>query len=668
METNAHNQQAGGIAAILLELLLASVTAYFLCLRIEPVETQAVLAESQPWLYYQYVESWFPVLLNKLRYIGGGFSPLTTFVGAFLFFVFHQTRKQKKLRFIVSAALVSLLFGVAQVLGMSMHSLGNLDFLFASLFQTMLAACVILSWSLCMYVGCLWLFGALDTLAEDSAVLGSIPRVGRFSRVRAFASRHPQLACFLLLFACYLPWLVIYYPGCATWDTFLALESAFSIVAPNNHHPIYYSWLLGGFIQFGRALFGSDNLGLFLFVLMQTGLCAWAYAMLLSAMRELGAKRSFRIVCLLFFALTPIWGAYAVLCDKDSLFAAFSVMFAVWTMRYVFDLPSARTTAVAPLRYMLCALAMCLCRNNGIYTVALTGAGLGVLFLAGVQKKRTVKPLRHAFFALILSVAAAFVLTKAMLPVLGVQPGSKREMLSIPFQQTARYVKEYPNDVTDAERTAIDAVLQYDTLATGYRANVSDDVKDTYRLHGAPDESALLRQYMRVWLQMFFKHPRVYAEATLGNSYGYYAFTQKAFYIGQNQGMSFRLHIEKWVDPQTPFALESPKALYDAQSAANQAVLLFGSLPPLNLLYTCAFYTWLLLGCAGYLFHKRAYRGLVGLLIPLSILLVCIASPVNDCFRYFIVIAATTPLTLTAAARLPDPQSTRAFTEPSANG
>ena len=29
----------------------------------------------------------------------------------------------------------------------------------------------------------------------------------------------------------------------------------------------------------------------------------------------------------------------------------------------------------------------------------------------------------------------------------GVEPGSVKEMLSVPFQQTARYLKEYPDDV-----------------------------------------------------------------------------------------------------------------------------------------------------------------------------------------------------------------------------
>lgn len=55
-------------------------------------------------------------------------------------------------------------------------------------------------------------------------------------------------------------------------------------------------------------------------------------------------------------------------------------------------------------------------------------------------------------------------LPKAILPMAGVKPGGKQEMLSIPFQQTARYVKYYGNDVSTEEEKVIRKVLDYDTI------------------------------------------------------------------------------------------------------------------------------------------------------------------------------------------------------------
>ena len=63
----------------------------------------------------------------------------------------------------------------------------------------------------------------------------------------------------------------------------------------------------------------------------------------------------------------------------------------------------------------------------------------------------------------------------------GVKPGGKQEMLSIPFQQTARYVKYYGNDVSTEEEKVIRKVLDYDTIGKNYDPDLSDPVKNTYK-------------------------------------------------------------------------------------------------------------------------------------------------------------------------------------------
>ena len=70
---------------------------------------------------------------------------------------------------------------------------------------------------------------------------------------------------------------------------------------------------------------------------------------------------------------------------------------------------------------------------------------------------------------------------KAILPMAGVKPGGKQEMLSIPFQQTARYVKYYGNDVSNGVEKVIRKVLDYDTIGKNYDPDLSDPVKNTYK-------------------------------------------------------------------------------------------------------------------------------------------------------------------------------------------
>ena len=87
-----------------------------------------------------------------------------------------------------------------------------------------------------------------------------------------------------------------------------------------------------------------------------------------------------------------------------------------------------------------------------------------------------------------------------LLPYFKIPNTSIREALSIPFQQTARYVKYHGDDVTEEERKIIDHILEYDTLAENYQPDLSDPVKNKYNKYTTREE---LKQYFKVWFKMF---------------------------------------------------------------------------------------------------------------------------------------------------------------------
>ena len=74
-------------------------------------------------------------------------------------------------------------------------------------------------------------------------------------------------------------------------------------------------------------------------------------------------------------------------------------------------------------------------------------------------------------------------------------------------------------------------------------------------------------------------------------------------------------------------------------------------IPLLSLLYACAGYTWLLVGAAVSLCRQKQWKRLIAFLPALLSLGVCMLSPVNDYFRYFLpIVAMTIPLIGAAAA------------------
>ena len=116
----------------------------------------------------------------------------------------------------------------------------------------------------------------------------------------------------------------------------------------------------------------------------------------------------------------------------------------------------------------------------------------------------------------IVTVAIPFGIQKGIVQYYRIEDGSIREALSFPFQQTARYVKKYSEEVTKEEKKAINAVLSYNDLAERYDPRISDPVKVTYKETASTKD---LGNYFKAWFQQGLKHPIAYIEATMNQNY-----------------------------------------------------------------------------------------------------------------------------------------------------
>ena len=108
-------------------------------------------------------------------------------------------------------------------------------------------------------------------------------------------------------------------------------------------------------------------------------------------------------------------------------------------------------------------------KKTGVYVV------IGTLLLMAI-------PYRKQFARLLLPLFASalvmwIVLPRIVFPLLDVAPGGKQEMLAIPFQQTACYVVNHSEELSEWEDQAIDAVLHIETLPERYDPSSSDPVK-----------------------------------------------------------------------------------------------------------------------------------------------------------------------------------------------
>lgn len=458
---------------------------------------------------------------------------------------------------------------------------------------------------------------------------------------------------FLILLLGWIPYLLCFFPGSIPHDGMAQLNVGLGSVPPHNHHPAALSMLYGAVIKLARMVGLSDVMGVFIIVVLQTLFTAFVFAELIRFVDEVGRKRPLTIASIAFFALYPIWGMMVQALIKDTLYTAFFTLFVLGLAGAVLqDRPETQgdhfravdghepsehpISVYASL--VLGASGACFCRNNGVYVLLIS---LVVLLLLGKGVVR-----RKKIAVCLLSVAAVFFLvTGPVYSSVGVRPGSPKEMLSIPLQQMARYISRYDGEIAEGEREIIDRIIDYDAAKNGYDPTLSDNVKSTWK-EDATGRDRLA--FARLYQTFFMRHPGVFIEAPLHNSYNYYYFADMG-----NTMRDFQNYTEFKVNECLSYKDYIPE-LEGARGFAETWIRGVTALPLLNLLNRCGFYTWILLLCIlSFLIRKRS-RELVVVAPLVATVLICIASPVNGMHRYMWPVMATVviPLAMLYAGEL----------------
>lgn len=516
---------------------------------------------------------------------------------------------------------ICLVFGFLNTAGISMFREDSLTLIpgikGVGLFILMMAICAVV-----FYIAAQWILKGFSHMTCQKEM-----------QEENFFERHLFAVSFCVILLMWLPWIITYYPASMDWDVYRQLSSYLGIWAPSNHDPWLSSCVLGICYRIGVKL-GSENLGIFIFVVLRDILMALIYAKCVVMLKKAGMKRIIYVGVLLFYAVTPVWGAYAKHAFKDTFCTALFVWYIMNTITLIYYGKEGGLKNRHWILYGVSALILSLFRNNCIY-VAAPATLLVILFLIAKRQKI------YYSIGIIAILSVYFMFNSYIVNYCGVIPASSKEALAIPFQQTARTVKFHGNEITDEERDTIDRILDYDSMAQNYDPLISDPIKDNWKGDATSED---LKNYFVVWAKMFLKYPVTYVEAAMGQSYGYYAFTPRFPYGAgnYNSGMT----IFDWIEVDAfkeYYSFHYIEAMASGRKILNDWANLWDKIPILNLTNTIPLYTWGILLMGFFLLRK----GKIAELIPVAALLImictCIASPVNGCFRYYAPVAASVP-------------------------
>lgn len=501
---------------------------------------------------------------------------------------------------------LSVLFAFFILCGTSFQSFGSLAFLFQSEAQMVYALLLLGGLTALFYVTCSFLLRALEEGRSREL------RSSRLSRI--LLDTHSFLIPFLFLLLCWLPYWIACFPGSVSYDMNYQWSSFLGYIPMSGHHPVFSTLLYGYLLQFLRTFF-NDTVCLALCSAAQFVVMAICFAYGLSRMRRWGVSQNLRLFTLLFFSLNPLIPIWLQLLVKDCIYFAFFFVFTVALLDLILAIVNQRPIGKALLWAMLWGTLTSLMRNNGIYIIA--PSLFLILAVSKYKKQKTIIGFSAIFTVLIISV-----ISNGLLNFYGASKGPLAEMLSIPFQQTARYVRQYEAEVTPEEREVLNLVLDVDILPQVYDPDISDPVKNAR----VPGYEAHIGEYLAVWAKMFCKHPMVYLEATLHNTYAYLSPA-----VDSPKAVMAAVSIE-----QNPYPiLDAQYAMPDgARILCLNFILGIKQLPVIGVLLQVGTYTWTFLFLAVLVLYHKRYSLLLGCFPAAMNLLVCFASPVNGYYRY----------------------------------
>lgn len=443
--------------------------------------------------------------------------------------------------------------------------------------------------------------------------------------------KHPFILPFIIIIICYLPYIISFYPGILSPDPSNQIKQFFHIktkyldysilLDPNvyitNHHPVLHTVLLGGLAKVGDII-GSVNVGIFMYSIIQICTLVGTLSYTIYYMKKINTPSIIRVISLIIYSLVPVFPFYAMSVVKDVMFNCFVILFCI----KIFDIiKDENLNFKNGFILVIIMLLVTMLRNNGIYAI-LFAMPFMIAFMKKIRK--------NCLFVTLITLTIYLSYAHILLPALKITPGSIREVLSIPFQQTARYVKYHENELSDYDKGVIDKVLGIDDLVSRYNPLKADPVKNAFNKYASNDD---LKDYFKVWFKGLVKHPNVYIEATLHNTYGYF-YPNHSWYI-------YYKYDERLINDGINYHYNNLNGLRNILSCYGVG---FQYIPLLGYIVNIAFCNWIVLFVVFIVLKIKKYKYLIWLAPTISLILVCFASPVNTYFRYAIGIVFQIPI------------------------
>ena len=346
------------------------------------------------------------------------------------------------------------------------------------------------------------------------------------------------------------------------------------------------------------------------------------------------------MVITVVLAVIPMTNSTVILATKDIMFSGFFVLFMTTLMIYFYNQSFYTKNKLFILNFFS-VFFMMLFRYNTFQFIGLT---IAVYILMGLILKKKFYKIGSVTTMMILGLLVGNLCNTLLSNSFAEEQVApkRREMLSVPFQQTARYAKYHDDEVTESEKKIINNVLNYDLIKKNYNPSRSDPVKRTHDEEASDDD---MKKYFLLVKDQVIKHPLLAVESLMAshsnlfnlnsNLNGYYA---NSITLGSDEN-------KKIVGNK--IGIHDNKRSLKLNRIRVKLYQVFDRLPLLSQLDNYGFYILIVLSIFALWLRKHRFY-FAGIAIPMGTFIgTLIAGPITlGYLRYILPIVLTAPLLL----------------------
>ena len=439
----------------------------------------------------------------------------------------------------------------------------------------------------------------------------------------------------LICLICWLPYFLYEFPGIMSPDSMNQFYQVIGMDPLSNHHPVVHTLLIGICYHIGKLLTADENLAISFYTVFQMCFMAVCDAFLIRTLEDCcHIRHRISLLILLFYAVLPYQGVFAVTIWKDVPFAGIMMLFGCILLRLLYPHKIAGTAGKETysagnmrlwIGFFITGCALSLFRSNGWYSYLLM-----IPFLLYFFRKE----LRRFLPCCLLTILSVTLIKGPVMQTAGIAQPDFIESCSIPLQQITRVVVDSRPLTADQDRL-IQAVIDTTYIKQLYAPDFADNMKELVRAGRQDYLTAHKMQYLGLWVQLGIKYPGIYLQSWAD-------MTKGIWYpdVYQDPG-----DIDGIIANQANL-LSTPLIAGPVIIRGKEILLKLGNYIPLyGMLWSIGGYFWALVLIWMQIIGQGHNRRRILILLPQCCLLITllIAVPVAD-FRYAYPVIMTMPL------------------------